>query len=180
MLLPDPPLSLAQSTEFEIGETFTINASVDEDDVCYDSDNVFIESRDSDATLAGMSYVDVVITVPASSDMVDDVSLDPLDTTHASPLCSVPSLSPKYHNMPSADYHDVLKRKVSGCIESLGTFREYNPSLDAYNLYLESMPLKIMSITALNFFTDCSKAFDKFKRALTIISAFLFKCSYLN
>ena len=32
----------------------------------------------SDATLAGRSYMDVTITVPASYVMVDDVSLDPL------------------------------------------------------------------------------------------------------
>ena len=36
MLLPDPPFPLAQSMEFEVGETFTVNASVDEDDACYD------------------------------------------------------------------------------------------------------------------------------------------------
>ena len=66
------------------------------------------------------------------------------------------------------------------CIESLGTFRGYNPSLDPCSLYLESMPLKIMLITAFNFFTDFSKAFDKFKRALMIIYAFLFRCSYLH
>ena len=72
MLLPDPPLPLAQSTEFDVGETFTVNASVDEDDACYDSDNGSIEVRDYDATPTGRSYVDVVITVPTSSIMVDD------------------------------------------------------------------------------------------------------------
>ena len=60
MLLPDPPLPLAHSMEFKVGDTFTINASVDEDDACYDSDSVSIEVHDSVATLAGMSYVDVV------------------------------------------------------------------------------------------------------------------------
>ena len=40
--------------------------------------------------------------------------------------------------------------------------------------------MKIILTTAFNFFTDFSKAFDKFRRALTIISAFLFKCSYLH
>ena len=103
----------------------------------------------------------MVITVPASSDVVDDVSLDPLDTPYASPLCSLPSPFPEYHNMLHGDVFD--------CIESLGIFRGYNPSLNPYSLYLESMPLKIMLITAFNFFTDFSKAFDKFKRALMII-----------
>jgi len=59
-------------------------------------------------TLAGMSYVDVVITVPTSSVMTDDVSLDPLDTPHASSLCSLPSPSLECHNMPFADFHDML------------------------------------------------------------------------
>ena len=93
MLLHDPPLPLAQSTEFEVGETFTVNASVEEDDACYDSDSVFIEVRDYDATPTGRCYVDVVISVPTSSVMVDDVSLHPLDASHASPLCSLPLLS---------------------------------------------------------------------------------------
>ena len=67
---------------------------------------------------------------------------------------------------------------MSDCMESLGTFRGYDPSLDPYSLYLECMPLKTMFVTAFTCFTDFSKAFDKFKRALTIISAFLFRCSY--
>jgi len=177
MLLPDPPLPLAQSTEFEVGEIFIVNASVNENDACYDSGSVSIEVRDYDATPAGRSYVDVV-TVPTSSVMVDNVSLDPLDTPHASPLCSLPSLSPECHNMPSSDFHDMLQGDVFDCIDSLGTFRGYNPSIDPYSLYLESMPLKIMFITTFTSCTDFSEAFDKFRRALVIISAFLFKCSY--
>jgi len=116
MLLPDPPLPLAQSTEFEVGETFTVNASVDEDDACYDSDSVSIEVRDYDATPDGRSYVDVVLTIPTGSVMVDDVSLDPLDTPHASPLCSLPSPSPECHNMSLADFHDMLQGDLSDCI----------------------------------------------------------------
>ena len=169
---------LAQSTEFEVDETFTVNASVYEDDDCYDSDSVSIEVHDSVVTFARMSYVDVVLTVPTSSVMTDDVPLDPLDTQHASPLCSLPSPSPECRNMPFADFHYMLQGDVSDCIESLGTFRGYDPSLDPYGLYLESMPLKIMFITAFTSFTDFSKAFDKFKRALMIISAFLFKSCY--
>jgi len=64
------------------------------------------------------------------------------------------------------------------CMDSLGTFRGYDPSLDLYSVYLGSMPLKIMLPTAFNFSTDFTKAFDKFRRALVIISAFLFKCSH--
>ena len=42
------------------------------------------------------------------------------------------------------------------------------------------MPLKTMFVTAFTSFTDFSKAFDTFVRALVIIFAFLFKCSYLH
>ena len=85
MTLPDSPLPLTSSTEFEVGETFTVNASVDEDDVCYDSDNDLIEVHDSDAAPVGRSYGDVVVTMPASPDLVENVSHDHLDTLHVSP-----------------------------------------------------------------------------------------------
>jgi len=169
---------LAQSTEFEVDETFTVNASVYEDDDCYDSDSVSIEVHDSVVTFARMSYVDVVLTVPTSSVMTDDVPLDPLDTPHASSLCSLPSPSPECHNVPSADFHYMLQGDVFDCRDSLDAFRGYNPSFDPYGLYLESMPLKIIFITAFHSFTDFLKAFNKFTRALAIISAFLFKCFY--
>jgi len=80
--------------------------------------------------------------------------------------------------MPSVDFHDMLQGDVFDCRDSLDAFRGYNLSFDPYHLYLESVPLKIIFITAFHSFIDFSKAFDKFKRALTIISAFLFKCFY--
>jgi len=178
MTLPDTPFPLAQSTEFEVGATFIVNASVDADDACYDSDSLFIEVPDSDAIVAGLSFVDVVSIVRTSFVLVANASPVPLDTPHASSLCSLPS--PECHTMPFADFHDMLQGDVLDCIDSLGIFRGYYPSLDPYSLYLQSMPLKIMLISAFNFFTDFSKAFDKFKRALMIISAFLFKCFYLH
>jgi len=75
--LPDPPLPLVYSTEFEIGETFNVKPSVDKDDTYHESDNVFIKVHDFDATLAGRTYVNVVVTVPASP---NNISPDPLDT----------------------------------------------------------------------------------------------------
>ena len=84
----DPPLPFAQSTAFEIGETLSVRVSVDEEVACYDSDSSVLEVHDSDALVAGMSYVDVVLTVPTSSVMIGDVTLDPLYTSHASLLCS--------------------------------------------------------------------------------------------
>ena len=95
--------------------------------------------------------MDVVITVPASPDMVDNISPNPLD---------------------------VFKRNVDDCAESLGTFRGYDPFHDPYSLYLGNMPAKIILTTAFDHSKDFSKAFDKFKRALTTVSEFIFKCSY--
>jgi len=51
MNMLDLHLSLTQLTEFEVGETFSVNTSVDEDDISYESDNVFLEGHDFDATL---------------------------------------------------------------------------------------------------------------------------------
>ena len=178
MTLPDPPFPLAQSTEFEVGATFIVNASVDVDDACCDSDSIFIEVPNSDAIVVGLSFVDVVSIVPTSFVLVANASPVPLDTPHASSLCSLPS--PECHTMPFADFHDMLQGDMSDYMDSLGTFRGYDPSFDPYSLYLESVPLKTTFVTAFTSFTDFSKAFDKFVRALVIISAFLFKCLYLH
>ena len=124
--------------------------------------------------------MDVVITVPTSFDMVDDISPNPLDTFHSSPSCSLPFPSLKCHNSSLVACHDVLEGNETDCMDSLGTLRGYDPSLDPYSLYLESMPLKIMFVTAFTSFTDFSTAFKKFVRALVLMYAFLFKCFYLH
>jgi len=170
MTLLDLPIPLTQSPEFEVSETFSIHASVDEDGTCYESVNTFIEMYDFDVTLVERFYVDVVVTVSASPDLVNNISLDYLDTFHASSSCSPPYPPPKCCNMSSADYHDMLKGDVFDCVESLGTFRGYDPSLDPYRLYLANMPMKILFTIAFNHYIDFSKACDKFRRALTIIS----------
>jgi len=136
--------------------------------------------HDSNVTIARRSYVDVVITMPTSSVMVDDVSPDPLDALHASPSCSLPYLPPKHYNLSLVPCHDMLEGNEIDYMDSLGTFRGCDPSLDPYGFYVGNMPVKILFTTAFNFFIDFSKAFDKFRRALTIISAFMFKCSYLH
>jgi len=82
MTFPDPPFPLAQLTEFEVGDTLGISASVDVDDTCFESGDTFIEVNDFDMTLVGRSYVDDVVIVPTS---------------------------PKCHNMLLVNYHDVLE-----------------------------------------------------------------------
>jgi len=129
MTFPDPPLPLAPLTEFELGETLSVNASIDEDASCFDSNIVLIEVDDSVATPIGMSYMDVEITVLASTVMDDDVSLDPLDPPHASSLCSLPSPSPECYIMPFADLHDVLQGDMSDCMNSLVPLEGMTPPL---------------------------------------------------
>jgi len=119
MTLPNPPLPLTQSTEFEVGDIFSVNACVDEDDICYESDNAFIEVHDFDATLAVRPYVDVVVTMPTSPDLVENMFPDPLDTIHASPLCSLPSPSPECHNLSPVAHHDMLEGNEIDCIHGL-------------------------------------------------------------
>jgi len=178
MIFFDPTLPLTQSTKFEVGETFSIDASVDEDDTCYKVDNSFIERHDFNATLVGRSHTNVVVTVPSCLDLVDSISPDHLDAFHASTSCSLPYLPPWCYNISYADYHDKFKENVFDCVESLGTFRGYDPSLDPYSLYLGNIPGKILFTIAFNHYTDFSNACDKFRRALTIILRFMFKCTY--
>ena len=124
------------------------------------------------------SCVDVVVAGSANPNFVDNISPNPLDTFHASPFRSLPSPPPEYRNMLLANYHDMLEGNVVECFESLCTFRGYDPSLDPYGLYLKIMPAKIMLTFAFNHSKDFSRAFDKFRRALTIISRFMFKRCY--
>lgn len=91
-----------------------------------------------------------------------------------------PSPSPQYCDLSPIDSLAVLKGNVVDCFESLGAFRGYDPSLDPYSLYLEDMPGKILFLIAVNHSTDFSKAFDKFRRTLTITPIFMLGCSYLH
>ena len=65
-------------------------------------------------------------------------------------------------------------------MDSLGTFRGYDPSLDPYSLYLRNVLAENMLTIAFDYSTDFSKVFDKFRRVLIIISRFIFTCSYLH
>jgi len=120
--------------EFEVGETFGISASVDEDDTCFESGDVFIEEHDLDATLVGRSYVNVMVTVSTSPDLVDNISPGHLDTFHASPSCSPPFSSPEYCDMLLINSHLILKGNEVDCSEFSGTFSGCNPFLDLYSL----------------------------------------------
>ena len=135
----DPPFPLAQSTEFEVSEIFCVDASIDGDDLCLESDDTFSEVHDLDEILDEGSCVDAVAAVSSSPDLTDHVSLNPLDSSPAS-SCSLPSPSPQYCDLSPIDSLAMLKGTVVDCFESLGAFRGYDPSLDPYSLYLEDMP----------------------------------------
>jgi len=72
--------------------------------------------------------------------------------------------------MSFTDYHDMLQGDVFDCVESLSTFTGYSPSLNPCTLYVGNMPLNVLFTIAFNHYTDFSKACDKFRRALTIVS----------
>lgn len=169
------PSPLAQSTEFKIGETFGVHTSVDEDDTCSESGDVFIEVYDLHETPTGTSCVDVVAARPISPNLVDNISTNPLDTFHFSSSCSPPSSSPKCCDMLLIDSHVIRKGNKVDCSESPGTFKGYDPSLDPYSLYLKDLPEKIMLTITFDYSTDFSKAFDKFTRAVAVIPRFMFR-----
>ena len=75
-------------------------------------------------------------------------------------------------------FHDLLKGNEVDCVEFLGNFRGYDTSLDPYSFYLGNLPMKILYTIAFDHSHDFSKSFDKLRRALTIISSFMFTCSY--
>ena len=62
--------------------------------------------------------------------------------------------------------------------ESLGDIRGYTSSFDPHCAYLEDVPRKIMWSTFFDHTFDFFKAFDKFKRALTIFVMILLVFSY--
>jgi len=108
MTFPDTPSPFVQSTEFEVGETLGVSASVDEDDTWSESDSVSIKVHDFYGTPTGTSCVDVVVAGPTSPDFIDNISPNSLDTFHASSSCSQPSPSPKCYDMSLIDPYVIL------------------------------------------------------------------------
>ena len=135
----DPTFPLAQSPKFKVGETFGVDASVDEDDICCESDTVLIEEHNLDETLIERSCVDVVVTISPNPDHVDHVSLFPLVFSMLFLSCSLLSLSLECCNLAPIDSHIMLEGYGADCFKSLGIFRGYDSSLDHYSLHLQDM-----------------------------------------
>jgi len=134
--------------------------------------------HDLDATLRGRSNVDVLATTPTSPNLVDNIFLDPLDAFHAPSSCSLPHPSPECYNISLVNCYHVLEGNVIDCVESLCTFRWYERSLDPYNMYPWSMPVKSKLTMAFDHSKDFCTIIDKFRKALTILSGYMFKFFY--
>jgi len=87
MSIPDPPFPLAQLTEFEIGETFGVGASVDEYKICCELEDVFIEVDDLNETPLGKSRANVVVAVPLGLDLINYICPSPVDIFHVFHSC---------------------------------------------------------------------------------------------
>jgi len=59
--------------------------------------------------------------------------------------------------MSLVNYHDVLEGNVDDCVESLCTFRGYDPALDHYSFYLGNVPTKNMLTIVFDYFIDFLK-----------------------
>ena len=114
--------------------------------------------------------MDVVVARPTSSDFIDDISPNSLDTSHAPYSCSPPSHSPKCCDLSLIDPHVILEGSVVDCCKSLGIFRGYDPLRDPYRPYLESMSGEIALTIAFDYSADFSQVFSEFERALTLFA----------
>ena len=81
-----------------MGEIFSIDVSVGENDSYCGSDNKAIEEHEPNETLVGRPGVDVVFTALPSVDHNDHMFHNPLNIFHLSPSGSLPSHSLEYHD----------------------------------------------------------------------------------
>jgi len=161
--VPDPPPT---TLSFVAPSSFSVSA--DEDDLCYELGDVFTQVPDCHATPLGSSYVDVVVAESTGPDVIASVSPDHVDMPHVSPPPSLPSPSLECCSLIGTDYHDVLKGKVSDCIESLGTLEGYDPPFDPCHDYLVDMPREIIWAPLFDHSSDFSTAYNTIMRTLTL------------
>jgi len=124
----------------------------------------------------------------------NNVIPNPLDHSHVFPMCSSPSLSPKYYIDVPIDnpkicycnvdlgYENNVINVLGGNVHdyvSLGYLRGYDPSIDPYCVCLGDLLSKIICTTFFNPSYNFSKAFDKVKRILVVFSVILVIASYL-
>ena len=73
--------------------------------------------------------MEVVPIVAGCPDLLDCIFSNLFDIFYASLSCSLPSPSPKCHNMSAIDYHDVIEGNVVDYVESRGTLRDLSSFL---------------------------------------------------
>jgi len=135
-----------------VGEPFEGVARSSIVDACFELQDTFDKVHDLDETSLEESH-DVLIHEESPSRGFDDcVFLNPLDHTHVSPMCSLPSPSPEYDIVELIDnsticnanndlgYEDNMFSMLGGNFDdfvSLGCSSRFNASIDPYCICLE-------------------------------------------
>ena len=176
-----------------MGEPFGFDARFDVSDACFKSEDILDEVHDLDETPLEGSR-DVFMHEESPSLGCNNVLPNPLDHSHVSPICSLPSPSTKYYiDAPISNpmifdanvdlgYEDNMFSMLGGNVDdyvSLGYFRGYDPSIDPYCVCLEDLSRKITWTTFFNPSYDFSKAIDKVKRILHVFVVVFVIASYL-
>jgi len=193
LTLPDSSFPLAQCTGLEVGEPFGFIAKFGVANVCFKSEDILDKVHDLEKTTLEGSR-DVFMHEESPNLGFDDIILsNRLDHSHASPMCSPPSIFLEYSlDVPidnsmicdtndNLGYVDKMFSMLGGNVDdyaSLGYFRGYDLSIDPYCLCLGDLPKKI-TWAILNPSYDFSKAIDKVKRMLNVFGTILVITSYL-
>jgi len=176
-----------------MNEPFRVVASFGVVDACFKSEGNFDKvNNPAETPLKGSC--DMFMHEDFHSLGFDSILPNPLNHSHASPLCSLPSHSLEYYiDVPisnpmfcntivdlcyAVNIFSVLGANVD-CYVSLGYTRGYDFSIDSYCVCLENLPRKVMWTTFFNSSYDFFKGFDKVKRILIVFGVILVITFYL-
>jgi len=153
----------------KVDEPFGFDVTFDFFDACFKSKDILDEVHGLAETPLEVSR-DVFMNEESPSLGFDNNILpNPLDHSHVSPICSLPSISPEYSLDAPFDspklcdsnvelgYAGKMFNMIDGNVDnfmSLGYFTGYNASLDPYYMYLVDKPRKIMWNTFFYFSFD--------------------------
>ena len=132
-----------------------------------------MQQHDFDAALVARSYMDVVVIVLTSYDLADNISPDPLDVFHSLSSC-YPPLPMSFSICHQLNIMICLRGRRLTMLNPQVPLKGITPPLTL----IGRITITIMLTTVFDCSNNFLKAFDKFWRALTIISEFKFKCSY--
>jgi len=155
LTLPDSSFALTQCAGLEAGDPFGFFTRFDAVEACFESEETLEEVYDLVET--PLESRDVFVYKNFPSLHCNNVLSNPLDHSHTSPLCLLPSHSLEYYidipiNNPkicdsNADLGHAGKmfNMLSGNVDnffSLGYFCGYDASFDPYCMYLVDKPKK--------------------------------------